>query len=97
LGCPICSDIPGFKEQLKRRQKCLLHEFRANVLGVVISHPKPLFAGEVEYDWLKKDTWEKNPAMTRLLSDDSQEADVDGVFALIYFLSQTAKQVWFQE
>lgn len=85
-----CNDIPKLEEQLKERQKCLIPKLRNNVLGIVVSHPKPLFDGLLEPDWLKDRKWREKPAITRLLSNDSQEADVDGVFAFIYFLSQLA-------
>jgi hypothetical protein len=85
-----CSDIPKLEEQLKVRQKCLMPRFQNNVLGIVVSHPKPLFDGQLKPDWLKDRKWREKPAIIRLLSDDSQETDVDGVFAFIYFLSQLA-------
>lgn len=82
--------IPDFKKQLEKQQKLLLHEYRSNILGVVINHQKSLFDGEVEPDWLTNQERRNKPAMVRLLSD-SQEPDVDEVFAFIYFLSQVAK------
>ena len=85
------TDIDGAKEQLKKLQKCLLHERRMNVLGVVVSHNKSLFEAEVDPDWLSKRTRYDEPLITRLLSEDSTEPDVDGIFSLIYFLSHIAK------
>jgi hypothetical protein len=85
-----CSGLHKLQGQLRRQQRCLKHEIRSNVLGVVVSHADPLFTGEVASDWLEQDGWEDSPAMTRLLSADPEEIDVDGVFVLIYFLAQVA-------
>lgn len=82
-----CSDIRGLREQMEIQKKCLLHEFRSNIFGVVISHNKALFDMEVSPEWLKQER--SIPAMTRLL-DENNEVDVDGMFAFIYFLSQIA-------
>jgi hypothetical protein len=90
-----CTDLPSLQEQLRLRQKCLLTKFRRNVLGVVVSHPTPLFDGEVEPDWLKDTKWKRTPAMTRLLDSKSQDADVNGVFAFIYFLAQLSGHGYF--
>ena len=84
-----CTDLSKFKKQLKYRQKCLMHEYCPNVLGIVVSHPDALFDGEVTPDWLKQESWRESPAMTRLLRD-WEEVDVDGVFVFIYFLAQIA-------
>ena len=82
-----CTDFNGFRDQLNKQKQCLLSEFRSNVLGVVISHSKNLFDGQVSPEWLKEER--STPAMTRLLNENN-EVDVDGLFALIYFLSQVA-------
>lgn len=87
-----CSDVSQFQDQLRRQSKCLPSLRRKRVLGVVISHDRPLFSDEVKADWLDRWDSDKGYPMTRLLGPDSTDADVDvdGVFAFIYFLSQVA-------
>lgn len=90
-----CSDLAAFREQLRQRKQRLLQEFRSNVLGVVVSNKKALFdRNDFKEDWLKDSKWKEAPVMTRLLSKDSKDADTDGVFAFIDFLSQVAKDAW---
>jgi hypothetical protein len=90
-----CSKLNDFREQLGRRKQCLLPQFCSNVLGVVASHNEPLFdRNDFKEGWMKDGKWRKIPVMTRLLSKESKDADTDGVFAFIDFLSHVAKQLW---
>jgi len=89
-----CSNINDLREQLKVRQKYLLHEFKANILGVVVSHDKPLFENEVNPEWLKERGEKDEPPITRLLDKATNEPDHNGVFAFIFFLSQVAGHGW---
>lgn len=84
-----CSDISGLEHQIKEQQRYLHPRSRANILGVVISHRKPLFEGTFRPNWLNDDRWRTKPAITRLL-DDEHKPDVNGIMAFIYFLAQIA-------
>ncbi len=88
------SNIQYLKEQLDLRRKYLPVEFNSNVLGVVISHGKSLFEGEVNAEWLKSRSKNDDPPITRLLDNNTGEADHSGVLAFIYFLSQIAGHGW---
>jgi hypothetical protein len=85
-------DTEKFEDQLRRQQLCLLSEVRPNVLGVAVSHSKPLFDAEVDPRWLRlnEERWHHAPAMTRLL-DGEGKPDPNGVWVFIYFLSQLAR------
>jgi len=72
-------------DQLRERQKLL--PLRRQILGVVVSHPTPLFDRECKPDWLSEH--HHDPPMTRLL-DDKNSPDIDGILAFIYFLAQVA-------
>lgn len=72
-------------DQLRERRKLLAP--RGPMLGVVISHPTPLFDRECKPDWLSERR--PDPPMTRLL-DDANRPDTDGILAFIYFLAQVA-------
>lgn len=71
--------------QLESRRKLVAQ--RGAVLGVVVSHPTPLFDRECKPDWLSEHR--PHPPLTRLLDNDNQP-DTDGVMAFIYFLAQVA-------
>jgi hypothetical protein len=60
----------------------------ATLLAVVISHSKSLFQYPISPDWLEGLSYRDQPGMTRLLDSGSLHPDADGVFSLIYFLSQ---------
>lgn len=72
-------------DQLEPRRKLLAR--RGAILGVVVSHPNPLFDRECKPDWLSDQ--HPHPPMTRLLDEDNRP-DTDGVMAFIYFLAQVA-------
>lgn len=72
-------------DQLRERRKLIAQ--RKQILGVVITHPSPLFDRECAPDWLSQNGSE--PAMTRLLDHDNRP-DTDGIMAFIYFLAQIA-------
>jgi hypothetical protein len=74
-------------QQLEDRRKLLT--LLGPVLGVVISHQSPLFTSSCSPDWLAHWNHEAAPPITRLL-DSSNNADVNGVMAFIYFLAQVA-------
>ena len=81
-------------EQLRRGQERLRDE--APVLGVVVSHSKPLFEKDQCRDcWLEDYKSElgtyvrDRQPMTRLL-DAKNKPDTDGIMAFIYFLAQVA-------
>ncbi len=81
------SDVGDLVEQLRKRR--MLLPKMDSILGVVISHPKPLFNRECRPNWLACPTVSDEPPMTRLL-DDKNRADPEGIFAFIYFLAQVA-------
>lgn len=66
-----CSDVDKLREQLLEQQKCIPHEFRTQILGVVVSHHKPLFEEGVTADWLSKEERKNNPAVTSLTMSHS--------------------------
>ena len=72
-------------DQLCERRKLIAQ--RKQILGVVVTHPSPLFDSECAPDWLSQHGSE--PAMTRLLDNDNRP-DTDGIMAFIYFLAQIA-------
>jgi hypothetical protein len=72
-------------DQLQARRKLLPP--RGPILGVVVSHPTPLFDRECKPDWFSERR--PDPPMTRLLDNDNRP-DTDGVLAFIYFLAQVA-------
>ena len=78
------SDMSKFEAQLSKQVR-LVPSRRA--LGVVVSHPKPLFDLECTPDWLDQSV--ADVQMTRLM-DSAGVADTNGVMALIYFLAQVA-------
>ncbi|MDT5122224.1 MAG: hypothetical protein QOC96_1706 [Acidobacteriota bacterium] len=88
--CCKNNQMENFRAQLKRQQKYLPD--RSNILGLVITHEKPLFSDEVKANWLDDEKWENTPAITRLFSRSYKDVDINGVFAFIYFLSQVAGQ-----
>jgi len=83
--------LDDFQSQLRKQRFRLLPEYRRNVLGVVIGYRRPLLTIEVEPDWVAKVDRKVDVQMTRLLSRRSSRADVDGIFALIYFLSHVGR------
>jgi hypothetical protein len=87
--------IIEIKRTVSARQK-LLDQLRARrmlgpprepLLGVVVSHPDPLFDRECKPDWFSE--CRPDPPMTRLLDDDNRP-DTNGILAFIYFLAQVA-------
>lgn len=72
-------------DQLRERQKLIPQ--RKQILGVVVTHPSPLFDRECDPDWLSQHG--SSPPMTRLLDKDNRP-DTDGIMAFIYFLAQIA-------
>ncbi len=79
------SDRQKLLDQLSERRKLLAQ--RKQILGVVISHPTPLFNRACDPAWLSQHSPE--PPMTRLL-DNANAPDTDGILAFIYFLAQVA-------
>lgn len=88
------SNIKKLKDQLNLQRKYLPEKFSSNILGVVISHGKSLFNGEVNPEWLKSRSKNDDPPIIRLLDKKTGEADHGGVLAFIYFLSQIAGHGW---
>ena len=78
-------------EQLERQRMRLLSTYRRNVIGVVLSAGPRLFSEELTPDWVAKSKLAQPPAMIRLLKGPSGPVDVDGLFALVYFLSHVAR------
>ncbi len=81
---PNPSDLAA---QLEKRRKLL--PSRGPLLGVVLSHPRPLFDRACTPDWLADGR--SQVALTRLL-DRRNTPDTDGIMAFIYFLAQVAGQ-----
>jgi hypothetical protein len=81
------------RQQLRDQQHRLLSEYWSNVLCVVISHSVPLIKVPVRPDWPSQKTSGDEPEITRLLKTGSSEADTDGIFAFIYFLSYVARHI----
>ena len=79
--------------QLEERGK-LLPAYGQPVLGVVITHSKPLFDRKCTPKWLAESNVEgpHGPPITRLLGTQN-EPDTDGIMAFIYFLAQVAGHV----
>ena len=84
-------DLGDFQSQLRKQRFRLLPEYRRQVLGVVIASGRNLFGGDVNPEWVTQSDPKADVRMTRLLNRKSLEPDVDGVFALIYFLSHVAR------
>jgi len=76
-------------KQLDARRRRLPDRYQKNILGVVVSHPVPLFEGSPDPEWLQNRTAATPPA-TRLLLSPRGAADLDGVMVLVYFLAQLA-------
>lgn len=96
-----CTEIKNLNKQLKKQQNLLIDQYRANVLGIVISHPTKLFPEKeiVTPTWLEdaKYLWLAEPAKVRVFNSPPNKSsigapDKDEIFAFIYFLSQIAKQ-----
>jgi len=66
-----CNNLNHLNEQLLAQQKCIPHEFRSQILGLIVSHPKPLFEGNVTADWLTKKKQKNETPLTRLLNNPS--------------------------
>lgn len=78
------------REQMKKQRLRLLSDYRCNILCVVVSHPTPLIEVKVHPDWPAQKPPHSEPELTRLL-DATSQADTDGVFTFIYFLSYVAR------
>ncbi len=83
-----CSDVNKLIEQLEKRRKLLRVNCRNNLLGIVIEHPKGLFDGVVQPDWLKDPKWLKNFALISFLNRNIPNSNE--IMAFVYFLSQVA-------
>lgn len=85
-----CS-MEKFREQLRERRRCLMHEYKRYVLGVVVS-------GSFDSDQAIFDTkpgeeerYPDQPPVVRLLNDDFTQPDETGIFTLIRLLSEIAR------
>lgn len=89
-SCDSAKKFDCLQKQLGDRQNCLNDPYRRYTLGVVISHPKPLFKEMATPEWLEDEKYETEPAITRLL-DSENHVDKKGFLAFIYFLTQIAE------
>lgn len=86
------ADSPkAMQPQLEKQRKRLLTEHRRNVLGVVLSAPRPLHDVTIEPEWVSRLSATGPVPVVRLLDADSAAADADGIFALIYFLRHVSR------
>ncbi len=85
-----CTKVSTFQKQLEKLQERIRAspDLPTNVLGVVVSHSKPLFLErDLHYDWVRQRPPSRPPAMTRFFDTKSKDVDVIGVMAFIGFLA----------
>ena len=80
----------GVQAQLDRQRRRLLSEYQQNIICVVVSHNSSL-GGVPSPDWVRESGSHDPVRIVRLLDTETSKPDVDGIFALIYFLSHLAR------
>jgi len=82
-----CSNLEKFELQLKKQRDEVPQEWKKHILGVLVCHNKNPFSVQAYPKWCSGVDVSSTPQITRILDKDGN-VDKEGVFALIYLLSQ---------
>jgi hypothetical protein len=82
-----CNDLKKFESQIINQRNEIPAKYQKYILGILVKHHINLFPDKPFPKWCDEFDTTCAPPITRIL-DNQGQVDRDGVFALIYLLSQ---------
>jgi hypothetical protein len=82
-----CKNLKKFESQLEKQRSEIPAKYQKYILGVLVKHHENPFPEKPFPKWCNELGTACPPPITRII-DSQDEVDRDGVFALIYLLSQ---------